>query len=146
MVPSERPPTLLLLREIGKFSPQTLFGGNLQSRRKYQLPAAGREIAVRASKRDEAEGADMLMVKPAGPYMDIIRDVKNSCSLPLVCYQVSGEYAMLWHAAAAGSFNLKDAVLESLNSLHRAGADVIISYFTPQVLEWYSEKHGTLSK
>lgn len=115
-------------------------------RRKYQLPAAGREIAVRASKRDEAEGADMLMVKPAGPYMDIIRDVKNSCSLPLVCYQVSGEYAMLWHAAAAGSFNLKDAVLESLNSLHRAGADVIISYFTPQVLEWYSEKHGTLSK
>eukprot|EP01092_Planopodium_desertum_P015521 TRINITY_DN8250_c0_g1_i1.p1 TRINITY_DN8250_c0_g1~~TRINITY_DN8250_c0_g1_i1.p1 ORF type:complete len:137 (-),score=17.31 TRINITY_DN8250_c0_g1_i1:15-425(-) len=109
-------------------------------RKKYQLPSSGRDLALRASLRDEEEGADMLMVKPAGFYMDIIREVKNASKLPLACYQVSGEYAMLWHAAAAGAFKLKDAVMESLISLRRAGADVIISYYTPRVLDWLAEK------
>ena len=107
-------------------------------RRAYQLPPAGRELALRAVDRDIAEGADFVMVKPGGPYMDIIRDVKERANIPVSCYQVSGEYAMIHHAAAAGAFDLQPAVMESLQGLRRAGADIIISYFTPQVLEWNS--------
>ena len=105
-------------------------------RRAYQLPPAARGLALRAVERDIAEGADFVMVKPAGPYLDIVRDVKNAVRVPLAAFQVSGEYAMLWHAAAAGSFELKRAVLESLAGIRRAGADILITYFAPQVLDW----------
>ena len=105
-------------------------------RRAYQLPPAARRLALRAVDRDVREGADFVMVKPAGPYLDLIRDVRDRVSVPVAAYQVSGEYAMLHHAAASGAFDLRTAVLESLTGLRRAGADVLISYFTPQVLKW----------
>lgn len=105
----------------------------------YQLPAAGRDLAIRASLRDIEEGADFVMVKPGMPYLDIIRDLKNSVQVPIVCYQVSGEYAMIYHASQAGGINLKEAVLESMQSFLRAGASVVITYFTPSLLEWLEE-------
>ena len=105
-------------------------------RRAYQLPPAARGLALRAVERDVAEGADFVMVKPAGPYLDLIREVKDLVRVPVACYQVSGEYAMLHHAAAAGAFDLRTAVMESLTCLRRGGADVIVTYFAPQVLAW----------
>jgi len=91
---------------------------------------------MRAVERDVEEGADFVMVKPAGPYLDIIRDVKNTVKMPVACYHVSGEYAMLWHAAHAGAFDLKTAVLEALRGFRRAGVDIIITYYTPRLLDW----------
>ncbi|XP_043230025.1 delta-aminolevulinic acid dehydratase-like [Amphibalanus amphitrite] len=106
-------------------------------RRCYQLPPGGRGLAARAAARDVAEGADMLMVKPGMPYLDIVRQTKDQFpQYPLFIYQVSGEYAMLYHAAAQGAFSLKPVVLEALTAMRRAGADVIISYYTPLVLGW----------
>lgn len=105
-------------------------------RRGYQLPPGGRRLALRAIERDLAEGADAVMVKPAGPYLDVIREARDICRVPIAAYQVSGEYAMLYHAAAAGAFDLRTGVLETTRGLRRAGADVIISYFTPQILHW----------
>ena len=82
----------------------------------------------------------MLMVKPAYPYLDIVRDAKEACpDLPIAIYQVSGEYCMLWYAAQHNVFLLKDAVLESLQSAARAGANVFVTYYTPQILEWLNE-------
>ncbi|KAM5299923.1 delta-aminolevulinic acid dehydratase isoform 2-T2 [Ctenodactylus gundi] len=110
-------------------------------RRCYQLPPGARGLALRAVDRDVREGADMLMVKPGMPYLDIIREVKNKHpSLPLAVYHVSGEFAMLWHGAQAGAFNLKAAVLEAMTALRRAGADIIITYYTPQLLQWLKEE------
>ena len=103
-------------------------------RRAYQLPPEARHLALRAVLRDVAEGADAVMVKPGGPYQDIIRDVRDAVRVPVLAYQVSGEYAMLYHAASAGAFDLRAAVEESLLGLRRAGADAIVSYFTPLVL------------
>ena len=117
-------------RDAAKSAPS--FG----DRRAYQLPAAARQLALKAVDRDIAEGADMVMVKPAGPYMDLIRETKNRVTVPVACYQVSGEYAMLYHAAKAEALDLETAVMESLTGLRRAGADSIISYFTPDVLKW----------
>ncbi|PRP77702.1 delta-aminolevulinate dehydratase [Planoprotostelium fungivorum] len=108
-------------------------------RKAYQLPSGSRGLAVRASERDEEEGADLLMVKPAGPYLDILRDLRENSRLPIACYHVSGEYAMLWHAANAGAFDLKAAVLETLRGFRRAGADVILTYYTPRLLDWLKE-------
>lgn len=106
-------------------------------RRCYQLPPGSHGLALRAVSRDVEEGADMLMVKPGLAYLDIVRQVKDKYpEYPLAIYQVSGEYAMLWHGAAAGAFDLKGVLLETLTSMRRAGADVIISYFTPMVLSW----------
>lgn len=79
------------------------------------------------------------MVKPGGPYLDIIKEARDRLHVPISAYQVSGEYAMLWHAAAAGSFELKRAVIESITCLRRAGAEIIITYYTPKLLEWLSE-------
>eukprot|EP01116_Phalansterium_solitarium_P013216 TRINITY_DN3040_c0_g1_i1.p2 TRINITY_DN3040_c0_g1~~TRINITY_DN3040_c0_g1_i1.p2 ORF type:complete len:362 (+),score=108.92 TRINITY_DN3040_c0_g1_i1:77-1087(+) len=108
-------------------------------RKCYQLPAGGRHLALKASQRDLEEGADFLMVKPAGPYLDLIREVKNFSTVPLCCYHVSGEYAMLWHAANAGAFELRTAVLETLRGMRRAGADIIITYYAPRLLDWLKE-------
>ena len=83
-----------------------------------------------------SEGADMLMVKPGLAYLDIVRETKTSFPHhPMFIYQVSGEFAMLYHAAAAGAVNLESTLMEILVSMRRAGADVIISYFTPKILE-----------
>jgi len=108
-------------------------------RKRYQLPPTSKGLAIRAVQRDEEEGADFVMIKPAGPYLDIIRQIKDTVNIPVACYHVSGEYAMLWHAAANGAFDLKTAVLETLSGMRRAGADIIITYFTPRMLEWLSD-------
>eukprot|EP01097_Dermamoeba_algensis_P005417 TRINITY_DN3443_c0_g1_i2.p1 TRINITY_DN3443_c0_g1~~TRINITY_DN3443_c0_g1_i2.p1 ORF type:complete len:165 (-),score=21.29 TRINITY_DN3443_c0_g1_i2:333-827(-) len=105
-------------------------------RRCYQLPSISVQLPVNASLRDEEEGADFLMVKPATPYMDIISKLKEHCKKPVACYHVSGEYTMLYWAAHHGSFDLKTSVIETMTSLRRAGADIIITYFTPQLLDW----------
>jgi len=111
------------------------------NRRAYQLPAASTGLAVRAADRDVKEGADMLMVKPGGPFLDIIKEVKqNFPHHPLAVYQVSGEYAMIYHAAKANAFELRSAVIESLVGMRRAGADILITYFTPQLLDWLKEE------
>ena len=105
-------------------------------RRAYQLPPAARRLAMRAVLRDVDEGADLVMVKPGGPYLDVVREVRDAVRVPVLAYQVSGEYAMLHHAAVAGAFDLRTAVLESLAGFHRAGAAAVISYFAPQALGW----------
>ncbi|XP_040487687.1 delta-aminolevulinic acid dehydratase isoform X1 [Ursus maritimus] len=110
-------------------------------RRCYQLPPGARGLALRAVARDVREGADMLMVKPGMPYLDIVREVKDKHpELPLAVYHVSGEFAMLWHGSRAGAFDLKAAVLEVMTAFRRAGADVIITYYTPQLLQWLKEE------
>jgi porphobilinogen synthase len=111
-------------------------------RRAYQIdPANGRE-ALRETALDVTEGADMLMVKPAGPYLDIIREVRTRYDLPLAAYQVSGEYAMLKAAAQNGWLDERRAALESLIAIKRAGADMIISYYAQAAARWLAEERG----
>ncbi|KAI8807918.1 hypothetical protein BJ742DRAFT_811230 [Cladochytrium replicatum] len=106
-------------------------------RKCYQLPPGSRGLAKRANLRDVAEGADILMVKPAYPYLDVVRDTREVApDHPLAIYQVGGEYAMLWHAAAHGVVGLKEGVLESLEGALRAGANILITYYTPMLLDW----------
>jgi porphobilinogen synthase len=108
-------------------------------RRAYQMdPGNGRE-AVREMLLDSEEGADMVMVKPALAYGDLIAAVKQATRLPLAAYNVSGEYAMVKAAAAAGYMDERAAVLEILTSLHRAGADIVISYHSKDAAQWLSE-------
>lgn len=116
-------------RQAAQSSPQ--FG----NRKAYQLPPGSRSLALRAVDRDIREGADIVMVKPGGPYLDIIRDIKETYPLiPLAVYQVSGEYSMLKLAAKANLLDLKIAVNEMLTAFRRAGANIIITYFTPELL------------
>ncbi len=108
-------------------------------RRAYQMdPANGRE-AVREALLDASEGADMVMVKPALAYGDLIRAVKRATRLPVAAYNVSGEYAMVKAAAAAGYLDERAAVCEILTSLHRAGADIVISYHSKDAAQWLSQ-------
>jgi len=117
-------------REAAESTPQ--FG----DRRAYQMdPANGRE-ALREVALDVAEGADMLMVKPAGAYLDIIRAVRDRYDLPLAAYQVSGEFAMIKAAAANGWIDERRAALESLLAIRRAGADMIITYYAKDAARW----------
>jgi porphobilinogen synthase len=105
-------------------------------RRGYQMdPGNGRE-ALREVLQDVEEGADMVMVKPAGPYLDVVRRVRDEVPVPVAAYQVSGEYAMLKAAAAQGWLDERAAALESLLAIKRAGADVIITYFAKDVAAW----------
>jgi porphobilinogen synthase len=105
-------------------------------RRSYQMdPANGRE-ALREVLADVAEGADMVMVKPAGPYLDVIRQVRDAVRVPVVAYQVSGEFSLIKAAAQRGWIDERAAVLETLTGIARAGADLIISYFAPEVARW----------
>jgi porphobilinogen synthase len=97
-------------------------------------PANGSE-AIREVMLDEEEGADIIMVKPAGPYLDIVRAVREQSDLPLAAYQVSGEYSMLHAAAERGWIDLDRAMMESLVGIKRAGADIIITYFAPRAAE-----------
>jgi porphobilinogen synthase len=106
-------------------------------RKCYQLPPGGRGLARRALVRDINEGADVLMVKPASQYLDIISDAKElGKDLPVAAYQVSGEYAMIHAGAKAGVFDLKAMAFESTEGILRAGATIVVSYFTPQFLDW----------
>ncbi|MCU0625941.1 MAG: porphobilinogen synthase [Gemmatimonadaceae bacterium] len=98
-------------------------------RRSYQMDPANGDEAIREVLLDVREGADILMVKPAGAYLDIIRRVKEATGLPVAAYQVSGEYAMLHAAAERGWIDLERAMLESLVAIRRAGADIILTYF-----------------
>eukprot|EP00056_Hartaetosiga_gracilis_P007172 m.105069 g.105069 ORF g.105069 m.105069 type:complete len:341 (-) comp12648_c1_seq1:1594-2616(-) len=108
-----------------------------KDRKRYQIPPGARGLGMRAVERDVKEGADMIMVKPGMPYLDMVRDCKNEYPhLPLAVYQVSGEYAMIYHGAKAGAVDLKEAVLESITAFRRAGATIIISYYTPKLLDW----------
>lgn len=109
-------------RDVAESSPS--FG----DRRSYQMNPANRNEAILESVEDEKEGADILMVKPALAYMDVIRDVKNNTSLPLAVYNVSGEYSMLKMAAKAGVIDYDKVMMETLLGFKRAGADIIITY------------------
>lgn len=109
-------------------------GGVPTDRKTYQLDLRNAREALREAALDEAEGADLLMVKPALPYLDIIAAVRAQTTLPVVAYQVSGEYAMLKAAAAAGACKEPSAVAEALLSIRRAGADMIISYYALEAL------------
>ncbi len=104
----------------------------------YQMDPANSREAIRETLLDEAEGADMLMVKPAGLYLDIIAKVRETTTLPVAAYQVSGEYLMLKNAAASGWLDEKAIVLESLTAIKRAGADLILTYFAKQACGWLS--------
>ncbi len=102
----------------------------------YQMDPANVREALREVDLDEAEGADMIMVKPAGPFLDVIRAVREHTTLPVAAYQVSGEYAMLKAAAQNGWLDERKAALESLLGIRRAGADVILTYYARQAAQW----------
>ncbi|WP_047981691.1 porphobilinogen synthase [Ornithinibacillus contaminans] len=110
-------------------------------RKTYQMDPANRLEALREAESDVAEGADFLIVKPALSYLDIVRDVRNNFNLPVVAYNVSGEYSMVKAAALNGWINEKELVLEKLTSMKRAGADLIITYFAKDVAVWLQESH-----
>jgi porphobilinogen synthase len=106
----------------------------------YQMDPANVREAIRETIQDETEGADMVMVKPAGMYLDVIRAVRETTALPVAAYQVSGEYLMIKSAAAAGWLDEKKIILESLTAIRRAGADMILTYFAPQAAAWLREE------
>jgi porphobilinogen synthase len=116
-------------REAAGSTPQ--FG----DRQGYQMAVTNGDEALREMRLDVAEGADLLMVKPAGPCLDIVRRAKEEFGAPLAAYQVSGEYAMIKAAAARGMLDETRAMWESLYSIRRAGADIILTYFAPAVAE-----------
>ncbi len=105
----------------------------------YQMDPGNFREALRETLLDEAEGADMLMVKPAGPYLDVIARVRETSVLPIAAYQVSGEYLLLKAAAATGWLDEKGIVLESLTAIKRSGADMILTYFAKQACGWLRE-------
>lgn len=102
-------------------------------RRTYQMDPSNREEGLREAAFDDQEGADILMVKPALSYLDIVRDLKNNFNKPIACYSVSGEYAMVKAAAMQGWIDEERVIMESLVSMKRAGADIIITYFAKEV-------------
>ena len=106
----------------------------------YQMDYGNAREALREAALDEAEGADVMMVKPAVPYLDVIYRLRQSSSLPIAAYHVSGEYLMIKAAAASGWLDEKKIVLETLTSIRRAGADMILTYFAKDVAKWQSEK------
>jgi porphobilinogen synthase len=105
-------------------------------RRGYQMDPANGDEALREVLLDVEEGADMVMVKPALPYLDVVRRVKEATRLPLVAFNVSGEYAMVKAAAAAGFLDERAVVLEALTSIRRAGADIVITYHAKDAARW----------
>jgi porphobilinogen synthase len=105
-------------------------------RKGYQMDPANAREALRECELDLNEGADVIMVKPALPYLDVIRAVRERFDAPVAAYNVSGEYAMVKAAAARGHLDERSAALESLTAIRRAGADLIVSYWTKQLAEW----------
>ena len=120
-------------REAAGSAPQ--FG----DRRSYQMDPANVREALREVDLDIAEGADIVMVKPALAYLDVIRRVRDHCDLPIAAYNVSGEYAMIKAAAQQGWIDERRIVMEVLTGIRRAGADMIITYFAPEVAQWLRE-------
>lgn len=116
-------------RDVAESTPS--FG----DRRTYQMNPANRLEAIEESLEDEKQGADILMVKPALSFMDVIRDIRNNSNLPICAYNVSGEYAMLKHAGAAGLIDYERIMIETLTSFKRAGADLIITYHAKEACE-----------
>jgi len=108
-------------------------------RRAYQQDPANRRESLREVRLDVEEGADLVMVKPAGSYLDVLREVADSVEVPVSAYQVSGEYAMVEAAAQRGWIDRDRMVLESITSIHRAGADIVLTYWAAEVARWISE-------
>ena len=108
-------------------------------RRAYQQDAANRRESMREVRLDIEEGADLVMVKPAGSYLDVLREVADSVDVPVSAYQVSGEYAMVEAAAQRGWIDRDRMVLESITSIHRAGADIVLTYWAAEVARWIAE-------
>ena len=107
-------------------------------RRTYQLDPANRREGVREALLDEAEGADIVMVKPAMSFLDVLREVRDSVHIPVWAYQISGEYAMIEAASANGWIDRRAAILESLLSIRRAGADAVLTYWATEAAGWLS--------
>jgi porphobilinogen synthase len=105
-------------------------------RRSYQMDPANAREALREVHLDVEEGADLVMVKPAGPYLDVIRRVRDSVQVPVVAYQVSGEFSLIKAASARGWIDERAAAFETLTGIKRAGADLIITYFAPDMCQW----------
>jgi porphobilinogen synthase len=120
-------------REAAESAPR--FG----DRKAYQMDPANAREALREVALDAEQGADILMIKPAGPYLDIIRQARDRYDLPLAAYQVSGEYAMIKAAARNGWLDERRAALESLTAIKRAGADLIITYYAKEAASWLRE-------
>lgn len=120
-------------REAAESTPQ--FG----DRRSYQMDPANRLEALREAQADIEEGADIIMVKPGLPYLDILRDLRNEYALPLAVYNVSGEYSMIKGAAANGWIDEERVVMETMLSFKRAGADLIITYHAKDVARWLKQ-------
>jgi porphobilinogen synthase len=108
-------------------------------RRSYQMDPANGDEALREALLDVEEGADIVMVKPALPYLDVIRRVKQETAMPVAAYNVSGEYAMVKAAAAVGFLDERAAVLEALTSIRRAGADIVITYHAKDAARWLQD-------
>jgi porphobilinogen synthase len=109
-------------------------------KRTYQMDPANAEEGLREVALDLAEGADMVMVKPGLPYLDMVARVKDAFRVPTIAFQVSGEYAMLAAAAEAGAFDLREAGLEALSCFKRAGADAVISYYAERAAGWLTPR------
>jgi porphobilinogen synthase len=120
-------------REAAESAPQD--GGD---RKGYQMDPANALEAVREARLDVEEGADVIMVKPALPYLDVIRRIKDATGMPLAAYNVSGEYSMVKAAVAQGFLDERATVLETLTGIRRAGADIVITYHAKDVAEWLS--------
>jgi porphobilinogen synthase len=119
-------------REAADSAPQ--FG----DRRSYQMDPANAREALLETSLDIEEGADIVMVKPALPYLDVLRRVRETTNLPVAAYNVSGEYAMVKAAVQNGWLEERRVVLEALTGIKRAGADIIITYHAPDVARWLS--------
>jgi len=122
-------------RDVAESTPS--FG----DRRTYQMDVANRLEAIEESLEDEKEGADILMVKPALSFLDVIRDIRNHSNLPLAAYNVSGEYAMLKMAGANDLIDYDRVVMETMIAFKRAGADIIISYHAKEVAAMLKENN-----
>ena len=121
-------------RDVAESTPS--FG----DRRTYQMNPANRLEALEESLEDEKQGADILMVKPALAFMDVIRDIRNESNLPICAYNVSGEYAMIKHAGAAGLIDYERVMMETLTGFKRAGADLIITYHAKEACELLNKR------
>jgi porphobilinogen synthase len=120
----------------GPFREAADSGPSFGDRRGYQMDPANVREALRECELDVAEGTDVIMVKPALPYLDVIRAARERFGLPLAAYNVSGEYAMVKAAAAQGWLDEQTAALESLTAIKRAGADIVVSYWTKDLASW----------
>ena len=125
----------------GPFRDAVGSAGNLgkADKKTYQMDPANGNEALREIALDLEEGADMVMVKPGTPYLDIVRRVKAEFGVPTFAYQVSGEYAMLKAAAASGWLDERKCVMETMIGFKRAGADGVLTYYAPQIARWLKE-------